>query len=180
MQWLFENPWPAIGCGLVLEAFLGVAFYNTGRRAVLAGMAGVLVLTLAMVAIEKLVVTEREEVEDALHGIAAAMETNRIEAVLAYIAPDAIPMRSAVQSILPTIEVIEAKAGGDIKIIFNRVIDPPTARVEFIGRVKAKSHSPGQQFPYENFIRRFTVKLRKEGDRWLLTEYEMGGEGAPQ
>ena len=176
MQWLFENPWPAIGCALVIEVILGVAFYNTGRRAVLAGMAGVLVLALVMVAVERLVVTEREEVEDALHGIAAAMETNRIEAVLAYIAPDAIPMRSAVQSILPSIEVTEAKAR-DIKIVFNRVVAPPTARVEFIGRVKAKSHSPGQQFPYENFIRRFTVKLRKEGDRWLLTEYEMGGEG---
>ena len=29
------------------------------------------------------------------------------------------------------------------------------------------------ELPYENFAGRFLVRLRREGDGWLMTDYEM-------
>ncbi len=32
---------------------------------------------------------------------------------------------------------------------------------------------PGETMPYDNFVRKFTLKLRQDDSRWLITDYEM-------
>ena len=89
MTLLFENPLRIIFIGIVIEAVLGIVLLRTGRGAMLWAMLGVLALTLAGVAVERLVVTEKERVEMTLDGITSALEANDLTRVLSYIAPDA-------------------------------------------------------------------------------------------
>jgi hypothetical protein len=174
MTWLVEDPWPILWVAGGILAVLAVAFYHTRSRAALATIAVVLVIGLAGLAVERLVVTEREEVENTLYGAAAALVKNDPPQVLAFVSEDADEMRRGISAILPRFEIREAKVGGNLKIKFNRVVNPPTATATFIGRVKANYQDPSRQMPYDNFVRQFTVRLRQEGDRWLLYEYSIG------
>ena len=58
------------------------------RAVIIAAMVGVLALTAGMLVLERLIVTEREAVEDALDGVASALATNDPPQVLAYFAPE--------------------------------------------------------------------------------------------
>jgi hypothetical protein len=172
MDWLVEDPWPIVWFAAAGVGLLAVAFYHTRSKVVLAAIGLVLVGALGGLAVEWLVVTEREEVEDTLYGAAAALEANDPPQVLQFIASDATEMRAAVQRTLPQFEIGEAKIG-DLKINFNRMMEPPTATAQFIGRITAKTRSEAERLPRENFIRPFEITLRREGDRWLLSDYKM-------
>jgi hypothetical protein len=57
-----------------------------------------------------------------------------------------------------------------LEVQFNRYANPPTAQAEFVARIVVKDRRG--EFPYENFVHPFTVFLRKDGDRWLMTGYD--------
>jgi hypothetical protein len=173
MTWFVEDPWPVLLATLAILALLGVALFRTGQARIIGAMVAVALLGGAGLLIEWLVVTEREEVEAALFGAAEALKRNDLDAVLSHIAPEAAGMRASVTAILPGIEVSEVKLA-NLKITLNRLTNPPSARAEFVGRVTVKSRQPGLAFPYDNFVRPFVVRLRRENDRWVMTEYEMG------
>jgi hypothetical protein len=172
MSWLFEDPWPVIWITLVVEALLAAALFNTQSKAVLAGMLGVLALAGGLLLVERLVVTETEEVEQTLHDVAEALETNDVAAVLTHLAPDAAEIRFAAQGLLPSVNITEAEVGSDLSVRINPLMNPPTATARFMGKISMESGG-SRNIPYEKFIRPFSVTLRKEGDRWLLTGYKL-------
>jgi hypothetical protein len=174
MAWLVEDPWPVVVGTLAVLGVLAVVLYRTGRGIFIAAMIAVALLGCGLLLVERLVVTERERVEAALEGAAAALERNDLEGVLSHIAPEAGAMRASVAAVLPGVEVTDANIGGDLKVTFNNLTNPPSARADFTGRVTLKSRSPSLAFPFDNFVRPFTVRLRREGDRWVMTEYQMG------
>ncbi|MGD9721617.1 MAG: hypothetical protein AB7O59_05985 [Pirellulales bacterium] len=177
MTWLLESPWPAITLGVVLELALGIALVRTGRGMLLVVMAAVLLGTLGLVLVERLVVTEREAVENTLEAAAAALETNDPAAVLALFTPDS-PRRAQVTSALARYRVRAAHIGGDLEVASNRLTIPPSARAYFTGRVEG-SDSRGD-VPYDNLIAKFKVTLHPSGDGWLIHDFEMSGlDGLP-
>ena len=173
MQLLFESPWPAIWLGVLAEALLGVAFFNTRRAALLWAMGGALVVTGLLLLTEWAVVTDVESVEYTLEAVAAALEINDVEQVLAHVAPDAGRLRAAIGTYVPRIKISDAKVGRDLKVTVNHLTQPPTARAVFTGRITGESRNPSSGYPYDNFLQRFAIKLRQEGDRWLLADYEL-------
>lgn len=173
MQALFESPWPAIWFGVLAEALLGVAFFNTRRVALIWAMAGVLVVTGLLLVTEWAVVTDVESVEYTLEAVARALESNDIEQVLAHVAPEAGPLRAAIRTYVPSIEISDANVGGDLKVTVNHFTQPATARAEFTGRISGKARNPSRGIPYDNFFQRFAIKFRQEGDHWLLADYEL-------
>ena len=66
MTTLLEDPMPVIFFGIVAEAILGVVLLQTRRGAVLIAMVAVLVVVLGCVGLERLVVTDTEQVENTL------------------------------------------------------------------------------------------------------------------
>ena len=168
-----ESPWPALWLGLLAEVLLGVAWYQTGNKRLFQAMAGALVVMLLLLALELLVVTDREAVSNTLEATASALETNDLNQVTAFLAPDATKLRADAERYLPNLMVRDANIGGDLEVTVNRLTNPPTARATVTGRINAASRG-AERLPYENFVRKFTLKLRQEGDRWLLTDYEMG------
>jgi len=168
MTTLFESPWPVIFCGVVAEAILGAVFLGSRRVIFLLPMAIVLVLVLSGVALERMVVTQREEVEATLDGLAAALEANDVEGALGYLSPSAGATRGRAQWALDRFKVTKAKISG-LEITVNKLTNPPSATAAFTGSLglfDRRGEVPTSSYPIS-----FTAEFRKEGDRWLVTKH---------
>ena len=173
MSWLFEDPTTLIVSGVLIEALLAVALYNTGRGAIITAMIGVLAVVGLGVIIERIVVTDREQVADTLADVASAVQANDVERVLSYIDPASTGMRATVRTALGSARISEVRIY-DLVVDVNQRSNPPTAQAEFTGRVKG--HYRGEAASGEGMLlRKFTVSLRRQGDRWVMTDYEDRG-----
>ncbi len=170
MTWLIESFWPAVTLGVVLELVLAIAFVRTGRSLAIVGMVAVLVVTVGLVALERYVVTEQEEIEDLLFAAEAALERNDAEALLAVFTP-ASPRRNEVANVMSRFHVRDAHVGRDLEIRTSALTSPPSAHAFFTGRVEG-SDTRGE-VPYEQVIRKFAVTLHRSDNRWLIHDYEM-------
>ena len=163
-----ESPWPSLVLGIGLEVVLAIALVRTGRAAIIAAMVVVLALTVGMIVLERVVVTEFEEVEVALDAVARALESGDVETVLASFSSKC-PRLGEVESALSRFTVREAHIGGDLEVRINRLTHPPSATTYFTGRVEGKDKRA--VVPYEHMIRKFKVTLHKQGNRWLIADY---------
>ena len=169
MTWLLEQPWPILLVGVAVEAILVVALVQTRRLSVMIAMSCVLLLTVAMLALEQLVVTPVEQVEGVLYTTAAALEANDRQAVLARISPGATRIRLVVEQGMARLEFTKAKIVGKLEITINELTLPPSATARFLGMINGRTTSDGQNVTR---LARFTIKLRREGDTWLVSDYE--------
>jgi len=176
MMILLESPWPWILFGIVVEAILGAVLVTYRRPAVLWGMLGVLVFTIAGVVVERLVVTERERVEAVMDGIVAALNANDLERLLnEYIAPDAHGTRGRAVWALNRVQIQRVNYH-NLRVTINRLTSPITADAEFDGVVEYRDRLG--EFPYSYYAARFVVELELRNGRWLVTdhvEYDIHG-----
>ncbi len=169
MTAILENPLPAIFLGVVVEAILIALLLGTHKKVWLAPIVGVLLLAVALVAVERLVVTEREEVEYTIDSIAAALAANNIDAVLAHLSDSAQESRARARWALDRIEVNSASVSG-LEITINSLTSPPTAKAVFSGVIKFEDRK--KEYPYQAYMSKFELELRKEGDRWKVTGHK--------
>lgn len=170
MTWLVESFWPAVTLGVVLQLVLAVVLVRTGRAAVIVAMVAVLLVTLGLVALERYVVTEREQVEETLFAAEAALEQNDADAVLALFTATS-PHRQEVARVLDRFKVRDAHIGRDLEVRTNQLTSPPSAKAFFTGRVEGSDTRAAM--PYDQVIRKFAVTFHRDGNRWLIHDYEM-------
>lgn len=169
MTWLFEDPLPIVVMGAVLVIGLGVGFVKTGRRTLAIAAAATVLLVAALIALERMVVTDREQVESTLFEIASSIERNEIDAALEHIAPDAPGVHHA-SSELRRVEFreVDIKPNLEIEVFPERT--PPTAEARF--NVMVILSVPALRLTNERYPRYVEVTFRKEGDRWLVEDYQ--------
>ena len=172
---LLQDPLPIILFGIITVAVLGVMLLRTGRGVLLFVILGVIGLTLAGVGIEWLVVTEQERVEAALDATAVALESNDRDAVLVCCASSADHTRSEARRALNYVEFIKIKINGLEIDDINYLTSRPTVAARFTALIEARDRKG--QFGQLTRPIAFTVRLRKESDRWLITSHEI--ERAP-
>jgi len=169
MTTLLENPMPIIFLGIFAEAILGVILVRTGRGAVLLVMIGVLAVVLGGVGLEALVVTDREQVEAALEGAAAAFVANDLDRVLTFIAPDAQGTRNAAREVLGWARFEQIKIT-NLEITVVRTTSPPTARAKLIALVTARERRG--DFALVGHPVNVEIQLQQAGDRWLVIAHD--------
>ena len=174
MSWLFEDPTMLIASGVLIEALLAVALVKSGRLVLLLAMAGVLALVLAGVFVERLVVTEREQIEATLDGVSRELEANNLEGVLSWIDPAADGMRQDVRARVSQARIREVRVF-DLNIDINHYVTPPTAQAHFTGRIRGTYRGEAPASGEGMLLRRLTVDFRQAGDRWLITDYQDRG-----
>ena len=173
MTTLLENPVPILVVGALAEIVLGVILWWTGRGVYFLAMIGVLLVALAGVGLEWLIMTDRERIEAALNGAAAAMETNpkgaeRARMLDEYIAQSARETRTLLTWALNRVEFAEVRIT-NLEISTDRRTSPPTAKVELNGYTAFKDRKG--EFPYERRLVALTMTLhRAERKRWLITD----------
>ncbi len=176
MTIFLESPWPWIFLGIVAEAVLATMLATMRQGRLLWWMFGALGFMIAGVAVERLVVTERERVEAAMEGIVAALNANDLNTLLSqYIAHDAAGTRSRAGWALGRIQVQRANYH-NLRVTINRLTSPVTANAEFDGGVDFRDQQG--EFPYGHYRAHFVVELELRDGRWLVTdhvEYDMFG-----
>jgi len=169
MTIFLESPWPVILMGIVAEAVLAVVLVTTRRGLLLGAMGGVLVVVLLGVALEILVVTEREQVERTLDGIIASLNANDLNRLLEdYVAPDARTTRARAAWALNRVEIQQAKYH-NLRVTINRLTSPPTALAEFYGVVFYRDRKG--EIPHEYYSAQFAAEFELRDGRWMVTDH---------
>jgi hypothetical protein len=165
MLWIVENPWPVLIVAAIGELALLVAFYRTGRVKMTLWM-----LILAAAAggywlLEKEIVTDREQIENNLHAIAAAMVANDVATVESYISKSApVTLQRAQQ--VARMPFAEIRINNDLQITIRDDVDPPQAEAAgTVTVVMARGYTGATPA-------RATVRLRKADGQWLIYEHE--------
>jgi len=169
MIWFVESPWPSVLLGIGLEAILAIYLVRSGRAIAIAAMVGVLALVAGLVVLERIVVTETEQVEDTLDEVAQALVANDSSAVLALFS-NRSPRRAEVRSAMSRVTISEARVGNDLEVRLNQLTVPPSASAYFTGHFQLKGAR--ETIPYEHLLRKFKVTLHKETDRYRIFDFE--------
>ena len=176
---LLEDPTPIILAGIAIEAVLGIVLLRSGRGAVLVVMGVVAILVGAGVLVERLVVTQREQVEAVIEAGRLATESNDLRAALALVAPAASEAQQLARQGFAEARFGEVKVRG-LTISVDRKTKPPSASARF--QVIAEFESRHGNVPYRNYVGAMTVKLERSGSRWLVTDVtdvQAGVDGQP-
>ena len=163
-----ESPWPILFVGLVLETGLAVVLFRTGRGLVLGAMAGVALLVLLGVLVERSTVTDTKRIQRTLEEAAAGLLANSAKQVEACIVPDAEgdAARERTDWALSRAEFLDLSIR-NLDVKFNYRTSPPTAETTFTILVRGKARGNtdlGEIFKPVAM----NVKFRKESDRWLV------------
>lgn len=167
-MFLLESPWPILIAGIVAEAVLAMMLLRTGRGWLLWAMLGVGAVVIGGVGIERLVVTERELIEETLDTAAAAVQANDLDALLACISTAAPKTQRDARYVLGLAEFSKARIS-DLEVTINRLTSPPTAKTKFLAIGAAKDRNTGDY--NGSFVRTVRAELRKENGRWMIGDY---------
>jgi hypothetical protein len=167
MTWLYEDPLPIIVMSAILCVALAVGFIKTGQRWLLAALAAVFVLAIALLAIERAVVTDREQVEEVLFTIAEAVERNDIDEALRHVSPNAPGIHHAnVELRRINFREVDIKPNLEIEVFADQI--PPTAETRFNVVVIADVGLGGA----DRYPRYVEATFVKDGDRWRVNDYQ--------
>ena len=158
-----------VGASATVIMVLVVIF--TRRVPALLGLIGVILLTGLLLLVELLVVTDVETIENMLYQGAESLEQNVIPAALAHISPAAESIRQQAERLFSDFTFFRVRIGYDLYVTIDHQAQPITATARFTCHAKLRHRS--EIIPYEKGFRRMTVTLVREGDRWLVTDYEV-------
>jgi hypothetical protein len=176
MSWLFEDSTPIVVAAGLVEVALALALFKTGRVVIFVAMTGVLALALLCVLTEWLVVTPTEQIAATLDSVADALTADDVDGVVEHIDPAAAELRAEARTVMAMIQINEAEVV-QLEVTLNERAEPPTARADFWGKVSLKDRTG--QIPYERLMPKFSIGLRREGDRWIVTDYTVHDSPVP-
>jgi len=175
MNLLLENPLPIWATGAVLTALCLVFVFARRSLASILALVAVIALTLVLVLAERMVVTDREQVEATLLQLTEAIEANDLIAVLALMDPNAIKVRTDAEKLMPQVKVRDAGTT-TVRVELDETSVPPQATSFFRGRVDGvHSRSGARLF----FFDQVEINWQKSGDRWLIIDYRVYQRGQP-
>ena len=169
MTSLLEDPKPVIFITVIVLAVLASIIPRTQRYvALFTAMAVVLLLGILGVVAERLVVTDRENIETVIYEAADALEDNDLDRLLLCVSESAQQTRSRARWSLEQIQVLKTKVR-NLDVVINELTSPPTAEAQFDGVIyyQLKDASTGREW----YPARLSVELRREDARWLITNH---------
>jgi len=168
VPWFLEHSGPILLAGIVAELVFGNLLLRTGRGVWLWPMAGVLLLTLGGVALERAIQTPKEQVAGTLYAAAAALEQNDVEALFEHISSTARYTPQRARSVLQHYRFRQARIT-HLEVEINPLTSPPTATAHLTGLIRVEDWH-GQPI-YTGQVR-LEVFLRWEKDRWRITAHQ--------
>jgi hypothetical protein len=166
---LLENPWPILAIGILAVALAVGAMVATGKKAFLAAALGVVVLVAGLLALEWTVETDVEQVEQALFDLAADVERNDVDAVVARISPQAVRLRQEARSQLAAVTVRRVGIKSNLEIAVYPKRNPPLAEARFNVVITGDVSGSGLGGDYPRY---FVCNFRNEDGQWRLYSYE--------
>jgi hypothetical protein len=170
MSGLFEDPTLPVVLGIITAVILGFVWLQTGRRPFIYGLSAVIVLTILVIVIERVVVTDREEVDSVLRQAARAVEKNELAGVLRLIHPESPGMRAQAEAEFPKYKFESVSIKQNLKITLDQPGDANEAEATFNVMVIGSDRAGTME--HVRVPRYVIVKFRKDGDTWKAYSYE--------
>ena len=183
MTIFLESPWAWVIAGGIVEIVLFV-FYRVAtmqgaddgdgsgsdkvRRALLAAMGLMLLVTVGGVVGERLTVTPREEVIATLGDACQAFESNDPIEVKRFIATSQRDILSRVDLYMGMVEFTDVRMR-QIRVEVNPDTSPMTAKVRCFGVAWFRSRG-GLTLPYEQYAATFHLSMVREPNGWKVEE----------
>jgi hypothetical protein len=170
MVWLLEKPLFIVAMGLLTAVVLGGLWLQTGSKGALRTFLIGIVVTAALLMVERFVTTDREQIESTLQRVARAVERNDVEEALRFAHSSATWMRQQARDELPRYVFHDVTIKPNLTVDVLPEHEPPRAVARFNVMVVL---SDRDGILHERRIPRFVkVTFQKEEDSWRAIEYE--------
>ena len=174
MTWLMQNPLVIVVAGLIVEVVLFRVLQQTGKKPVAWAMAGVALLVVGLVALERWVETPEEAIRAKLYQIAFDAQNNDVEAIVAHSSRRAPDRQAEARRRFNLVKLKEVS----VKEIAELQVAHPPERGSAIVRVKAVGSVSGFE---GTGLREFRVDFVLEDDVWKIRGWdELGNPLLPQ
>lgn len=171
MTWIFDQPLYIVILGIVLGVLVGAVWTMTGRKEALFALAGVVVLTLVMLVVERWVVTDAEEIHSTLAEIARDVKANDMDALVRHIARSNPGLIDQAQAEIPNYKFTDCRVTKIHEIDIDSSAEPRSARVEFNVTVDGAFRYEGTELS-GRFARWVQLQLVREADgQWRVENY---------
>jgi len=174
---MLENPVALAALGGLLATVALVVFMARRSLASLVALGAIVLVTLVALAVERYVVTHREQIQANLAATLAAVEANDLAGVLAHIDPAAQTMRADAGALMPQIKVEKARALGKVEVAIDLQQQPPTAASTFRAFLQGVHTKSGMQVAY--FNQQVDLQWILRDGRWLMDGYTAYYDGKP-
>lgn len=167
MNELMEQPFWIIAVGIITVLILGSGLLKTGQSSLLYALIVAVLAFGGLLATERLVETDREQIQKMIRQVARHVEREEIDAVLEWIHSKAEATRAGAQSVIPRYEFAVARV---TKFRELKVNSPTTATAEFTVRLEGRT--AGGSEPNTPAILIVVVDLKKEGELWKVFSFK--------
>lgn len=172
-MWILDNEFNPfllafLGCVACLAAFVG--WIMSGRKEALYAAAGLFIFFVALIIVERLMISDREAIRETIIHIARSVEKNDHQAVYAAIHPKAVDVLTLAQSEMPQYRFQECRITRVEETVINSTAKPKTAEVEFYVAARGSFKEGG--FAEQSIPRIVRLFLEQDSDgKWKVTNY---------
>jgi hypothetical protein len=172
MNWLYEQPLIIVVLGVAFILGLGAAWSASGRNELLYSMAGVLLLVIGGLVVERMVVTDREAIRATLQQIARDVQSNNHRAVTRHVYSGAPELKHKAEAELPNYHFTECRISKVNELNVDPSAEPRSAIVEFNVIVSGTFRHSGFEGTgtYPRWVQ--LHMLREKDGRWTVESYK--------
>lgn len=169
LEWFTESSFVPAMTGVALIFVFSFFAYVSNERSLLYIAAAILLMTIGIVTIESLIVTDKEELQEAVYQLAFQVQKNNLETVVAAFDPLDQKLISRVRSEMPRydfdtcrlIDFTSFESTGD---------DPDTAEIEFAIAVRLRQGGMPEILSGQ---RRVRLSYQKDAaGNWKIKDYQ--------
>ena len=165
VEWFTESAlFPACVGLLLTVVFVGLAF-TSGEMVMVKIAVLIASLTAIMVVVEVMIVTDKEQIENTIHEMAAAMQENDIDRVMSYLATEDLVSRARSELRGATCHFCRVTAVNEVNV----AEDGQSANIDFVAYAKASNKSFPQPTPVQARVKLF---FEKQPEAWKVVDFE--------
>lgn len=169
MSIIFESPLFALGFGILFVVVFGWLWLQTRHKLFFFCLLGTLLLTGALLLLERAVVTRREVIVDTVQEIARDAQRNDIDLLLRHAYPDG-PAAERARGEIPSYKFYSVRIGNRVDVDLHEDSNPTSATVAFIVTIDVEA--TGQQTIPRQTARIFvTLEMREHAGAWKVYSY---------
>lgn len=165
----FDAPWPLVVAALAVAAVCLLLWSQAGQRPFLVAMVVSLVVAAGAIVADRVVVTDRERVEDLFPRLARAAEAGDAATILDAFDPDVAIPRAEAERALREFHPEEVRITR-LDVTLHGPPDDRRARAEILAHARGDARFTGGAGPVAVLVD-LSVDLRKAGDRFLITGF---------
>lgn len=162
MSELMEQPVLIIAIGVVTVIIMISGLIKTGHKGLIFALIAAILLFGGLLAAERMIKTDREQIRETLLEAAAAVERNDVDGVLQFIHSSKKDVRSRVRTELPRRPITSVRIT-QIREIRIGEGNSKKATAEFFVRIEGT---------YGKTVRFATVDFRPENGQWKVFDFE--------